>query len=64
MWVGWRCRKVRVSVGGVEVQEGKGECGWGRGGVGWRCRRVRVCVGGMEVQEDKGGCGWGGGAVG
>ena len=51
-----------MSVGGVEVQEGKGECGWG--GVGWRCRRVRVGVGGVEVQEGKGGCGWGGGAGG
>ena len=32
MWMGWRCRRVRVDVGGVEVQEGKGECGWGGGG--------------------------------
>ena len=38
-----------MSVGGVEVQEGKGECGWG--GVGWRCRRVRVGVDMVEVQE-------------
>ena len=37
-----------MSVGGVEVQEGKGECGWG-----W-----------VEVQEGKGECGWGGGAGG
>ena len=37
-----------MSVGGVEVQEGKGECGWG----------------GVEVQEGKGECGWGGGAGG
>ena len=57
--VGWRCRKVRVGVGGVEVQEDKGECG-----VGWRCRKVRVGVGGVEVQEGKGGCGLGGGAGG
>ena len=46
-----------MSVGGVEVQEDKGECGWGRGGVGWRCRRVRESVGGEGV-------GWGGGAGG
>ena len=55
-----------MSVGGVEVQEGKGVV-W----VGWRCRRVRVgvggirvSVGGVEVQEGKGECGWGGGAGG
>ena len=34
MWMGWRCRRVRVGVGGVEVQEGKGECGWGGGAGG------------------------------
>ena len=34
MWVGWRCRRVRVSVGGVEVQEDKGGCGWDGGAGG------------------------------
>ena len=28
------CRRVRVGAGGVEVQEGKGGCGWDGGAGG------------------------------